>query len=167
LTDKYQVCVRCSIAKLPVSGRNELKVLFDAYPSNVNELGETVLIFDSVFFPISGSTVAGMKAVDVYPTVEQKDLPFPKATFMKQLGGGSRWNDHFVNPVIEHHHVLPCERFKADVPRVVLDILWNVGVIRRRCFNLKCLCRQQSRKPNRSWGADLHFRGAFFLEIPH
>src|SRR5262249_25024683 len=121
---------------------DELKVLFDADPSDVDKLNETVLIFDSVFSPIAGSAVAGMKALHVDPTIEEENLSFPQTTFVQELGSGSRWYDHFVDRVIEHHHVLPCKCFEADVPRVVLDILGNVGVIRRRRFDLKCLRRQ-------------------------
>src|SRR5262249_404114 len=166
LTDKYQVCILSYLAKLPVGGGHELKVLFDANPSNVNKLSEALLIFDSVFFPIAGCAVAGMKAFDVDPTIEEKNLPLPQTAFMKELGCGSRWDNYFVDRVIERHHVLPCERFKADVPRVVLDVLGNVGVIRRRGFDLKCLRRKQCRNPHGSRRANLDLRRAFFLKIP-
>ena len=49
--------------------------------------------------------------------------------------------------------------------RVVLHILGNVGVIRRRGFNLKRLRRQQPGQPDCSRRADLHLREAFFLKI--
>src|SRR5262245_58001633 len=136
------MCVLSRLAKLPVSRGNKLKVLFDTDPSEVDKLCESVLIFDSVFFPILCSAVAWMKALDVDPTVEEKDFPFPQTAFVKQLSRGSRWNNHFVDGVIERHHVLPCQSFQTDVPRVVLDIFRNVCVICRRGFNLKCLSSQ-------------------------
>src|SRR5262249_16786936 len=166
LTDEYQVCILSQLAELPVSRGNELQVLLDADPSNIDELSQSLLIFNSVFFPVAGRAVTGMKTIDVDPTVEKENLSFPETAFVKEFGSGSRWDDHFVDCMIERHHVLPRECFKADVPCVILDILGNVGVVRRRSFDLKCFRRQQCRKPHRSGGADLDLRCAFFLQIP-
>src|SRR5262245_418290 len=67
--------------------------------------------------------------------------------------------------MIEKHHVLPCQRFKTDVPGVVLDIFRNVSVIRSGRFDLKSLSRQKPGEPDRSRRADLHLGKPFFLEI--
>ena len=67
--------------------------------------------------------------------------------------------------MIEEDHVLPGERFKADVPGVVLDVLRNAGVVGGGGFNLQRLRRQESGKPDRSRRADLHLGEAFFLKV--
>src|SRR5262245_66019737 len=97
-----------------------------------------------------------MKATDVYPAIEEAELSFPQAAFVKELGSGSRWDNHFVDGVIEHHHVLPCERFKADVSRIVFDILGDIGVISCSRFDLMFIWLKEFRKPTRSSRHILH-----------
>src|SRR5262245_34408922 len=97
------------LAKPPISRGDELKAFFDTDSTNVNKLHQTFFILDSVLFPITGCPVGGMKAIDVDPAVEEENLPLAQAAFVKELGGGSRWYDHFVDCVIKHHHVLPCQ----------------------------------------------------------
>src|SRR5215831_2070599 len=123
LTDEYQVCILSQLADLPVGRGDELQVLLDADPSNIDELSETLLIFNSVFFPVAGRAVTGMKTIDVDPTVQEENLSFPETAFVKEFGSGSRWDDHFVDSKIARVHVLPRVRCKPHVPRIVFYTL--------------------------------------------
>src|SRR6516162_2772567 len=121
--------VRSGLAKLPVSGRDELKILFDAESPNVDKLYKIFFVLDFVLCPIARNPVAWMEALHIDPAVEEENLPLSQSAFVKKLGGGSRWDDYFVHGVIESHHVLPGKRLQTHVPRVVLHILGNIGVV--------------------------------------
>src|SRR5579863_9649050 len=67
--------------------------------------------------------------------------------------------------MIKENHVLPGERFKADIVGVILDVLWNAGVVCSGGFNLECLRCQKAGKSDGSRRADLHLREALFLKV--
>src|SRR5262249_724519 len=165
LTDEYQVSVGPVFAKPPVSRCDELKVLFNSEPSDVDELHKILFVCNSVLSPIAGHPIARMEALDVHPTVKKENLTFSKPALMKQFGSGSRGHNHLIDCMIEKHHVLPRECFQTDVPCVVLHIFRNVGVICRRRFDLKRLCCEQTGKSDSSRSADLYLRETAFLEI--
>src|SRR5262249_31741743 len=151
-----QVSVGPVFAKLPVSRCDELKVLFNSEPADVDELHKILFVCNSVLSPIAGHPMPRMEALDVNPTIKKENLAFSQSALMKQFGSGARWHNHLIDGMVEKHHVLPRQRFQTDVPCVVLYIFRNVGVIGRRRFDLKRFCSEQTGKSDRSGSADLY-----------